>query len=73
MDESDNPPDGISHSKLNHYRTYLKIYGFLIMELADTDEEIIKLINGEFDDALMQGLRERIEHTPVYAHSNLTS
>lgn len=30
-------PVEISSSKLNHYRTYLKIYGFLIMELADFD------------------------------------
>lgn len=73
MVESENMNDGISLSKLNHYRTYLKIYGYLIMELADSDEEIIRLINGEFDDALMQGLRERIEGSPVYEHSNLTS
>ncbi len=44
MIESENVNDGISLSRLNHYRTYLKIYGYLIMELADSDEEIFKLI-----------------------------
>ena len=52
--------------KLDHYRTYLKIYGFLIMELADSDTEILNLIQGKNLAPLTAALRERVENSPVY-------
>ena len=53
-------------AKLDHYRAYLKIYGFLIMELADSDAEILNLIQGKNLSLLMRTLRQRIEDSPVY-------
>ncbi len=55
------------HNKhLDHYRTSLKIYGHLIMELADCDEEILCLINDENPGDLMSALRDRIEDSQKY-------
>ena len=52
--------------KLNHYRAYLKIYGFLIMELADSDAEILNLIQGKNLVPLTAALRQRIENSPCF-------
>ena len=49
------------HDKLDRYRLHLKIYGFLLMELANSDEEILNLINAQNLSPLMHALRERIE------------
>ena len=51
--------------KLDHYRLHLKIYGFLLMELAESDEEIRSLIHAQNLSPLMHELRERIENTQV--------
>ena len=52
--------------KFDHYRTYLKIYGLLIMELADSNSEILKLIHGKNLSPFMIALRERIENSPRF-------
>ena len=52
--------------RFHHYQTYMKIYGAMIMELADDETEVIKLIRGECEDDLLKGLRKRIENSPVY-------
>ena len=49
------------HDKLDHYRLHLKIYGFLLLELAESDEEILGLIHAQNLSPLMHALRERIE------------
>lgn len=56
----------MDNKRLEHYRTYLKIHGWMIMELADSDEEILRLINDENHGALMAALRERIEDSPTF-------
>ena len=53
---------------MNHYRTYMKIYGLMIVMLADSDEEVLKLINDEHSGPLLEGLRDRIENSPRYEH-----
>ena len=52
--------------KLDHYRFYMKIYGLMILELADDNEEIPKLIKGENFGPLMVALKDRIENSPVF-------
>lgn len=69
MSEDNSPnvlDDEIDRHTFNHYHTYMKIYGYLIMQLADDKAEVIKLMNGECDNLLMIGLRKRIEDSPVY-------
>lgn len=51
---------------IEHYRLYMKLYGCLIMELADNDEEIVRLIVGDNLGPLLLGLRDRIESSPNY-------
>jgi len=51
-------------SKLDHYRTHMKIYGSMIMYMAESDEEVRKIIVGDDLDGLLVALRERIERSP---------
>lgn len=57
-------------ARINHYRIYVKLYGYLIMELADHDEEIQKLIVGDNLGVLLLALRDRIETSPLYEVSD---
>ena len=52
--------------KIEHYRVMMKAYGTLIVELADSDEEIIKIITGENSGGLLGALREQIKNYPLY-------
>lgn len=53
-------------ARIEHYRMYMKIYGYMMMELADDDEEILRLIIGDDLGPLLFALRERIEDSPRY-------
>lgn len=52
--------------RLEHYRIYMKIYGAMIVELADHDEEIAKIIDGDDLGGLLTAPRERIENSPSF-------
>lgn len=54
---------------INHYRTYMKIYGTLIVELADDETEVLKLIDGHDLGPLLLGLRDHIENSPFHEKS----
>lgn len=47
--------------RLEHYRFHMKIYGTMIVELADSSEEVLKIIKGENLGPLLKALRGRIE------------
>lgn len=53
-------------SEHDHYRTYLKIYGYLLMQAADDDEFVKSLIAGDDLGSMMKAVRERIEDSPRY-------
>ena len=52
--------------RIEHYRIYMKIYGTLIIELADHDEEIEKFITCKSPCSLLLALREVIEDAIFY-------
>ena len=52
--------------KLDHYRTYMKIYGSMIMYLADHEKEVIKIIDGDSQGPLLDSLRDRIKNSPFF-------
>ena len=52
--------------RINHYRTYARIYGFMIMEAADDEAFIQDLIEDQSLHPFLKGLRARIEESPVY-------
>lgn len=51
--------------RLEHYRLHMKIYGTMIVELADSSEEVLKIIKGKNLGPLLQALRKRIEDSPA--------
>ena len=51
---------------MEHYRIYMKTYGVLIMQLADSDKEVQKIIDGEDLGQLLVALRQRIEDSPYF-------
>lgn len=54
---------------LNHYKIYLKIYGSMLMYLAEDDSEVIKIINNEELDSILKAVRERIEDSLLYSYT----
>ena len=52
--------------RFHHYRTDAKIYGLMICEAAGDDEFITDLIEGKNLSPMLEGLRQRIENSPVY-------
>ena len=51
----------MDRARINHYKLHLKIYGQLLIELADHDEEVIKIMNGKTSGGLVSAVREQIE------------
>lgn len=54
--------------KLNHYSVYMQIYGLMMIELAQSDQERIKLMNGDYLSPFMVAIRDRIEDSPCYEY-----
>lgn len=50
---------------IEKYRLYMKVYGTMIVELSDCEQEVIKLILADDEDlnTFMRGLRELIENS----------
>ena len=48
-------------TKKDHYRQYLKMYGSIMMDLADSDDYITYLIAGYRLDDFEKSLRAKIE------------
>ena len=51
--------------KIQHYRVYMKMYGQMIMELADSDEAVFNLIANKNRSPFATALKTRIEKSPV--------
>ena len=51
--------------KIQHYRVYMKMYGQMIMDVADSDEAILNLINKKNLSPFNIALRELLEKSPV--------
>ena len=51
--------------KIQHYRVYMKMYGQMVMEVANSDEAILDLINEKDLSPFTTALREQIEKSPV--------
>ena len=47
--------------KIQHYREYLKMYGSMIVDLSESEDFIIRLIEKDRLDDIETVLRERIE------------
>ena len=57
----------IPFPKQNHYRTYMKIYGSMLMYLADTNDEALKkFILGKDLDGVLLALHKQIEQAEMY-------